>query len=88
MHKVNVIAITVKNTSRELDGKSFLSCPGTFLFCRFIIVCRCSDLIQLARNLHFNSDIRLELQTNIGDLKNVVVGTLKISKFVINVANE
>ena len=31
MQKVNVTAITVKNTSRELDGESFSNCPGTFV---------------------------------------------------------
>ena len=82
IQKVNVTAITVKSTSRELDGKSFLNCPGTFLLCRFIIVYRCSDLI------HFNSNIRLELQTNIGDLKKKSWKPVKISKFVINVVNE
>ena len=31
MQKVNVTAITVKNTSRRLDGESFSNFPGTFV---------------------------------------------------------
>ena len=31
MQKVNVTAITVKSTSRELDGESFSNCQGTFV---------------------------------------------------------
>ena len=38
MHKVTVTAITVKSTSRDLDGENFSNCPGTFLFYHFIIV--------------------------------------------------
>jgi len=30
---VNVSAIIVKSTRRELNGESFSNCPGTFLFC-------------------------------------------------------
>ena len=43
IQKVNVTAITVKSTSRELDGKSFLNCPGTFVK-QFSVINFCSDL--------------------------------------------
>ena len=43
IQKVNVTAITVKNTSRELDGESFSNCPGTFVN-QFSVISFCSDL--------------------------------------------
>ena len=42
MQKVNVTAITVKSTSRELD-ESFSNCPGTFVN-QFSVISFCSDL--------------------------------------------
>ena len=74
-------AITVKSTSRELDGKSFSNCPGTFLFPRLTIVYPCSDFIQLARDFNFNSNIKLELQGNALNLKQVVVQTVKKPRY-------
>ena len=43
MQKVNVTVITVKNTSRELDGESFSNCPGTFVK-QFSVINFCSNL--------------------------------------------
>ena len=37
MQKVNVTAITVKSTSRELYEESFSNCPGTFVKLFFVI---------------------------------------------------
>ena len=48
--KVNVTAITVKNTSRELDGESFSHCPGTFVI-QFSVITFCRDLTLLTRRL-------------------------------------
>lgn len=41
----------------------------------------------MTRNLNFNSKIKLELQRNIANLKQVVIETVKISNFVDNVVN-
>ena len=43
MQKVNVTAVTVKNTSRELYEESFLNCPGIFVK-QFSVINFCSDL--------------------------------------------
>ena len=49
--KVNVTAITVKSTSRELDGESFSHCPGTFVK-QFSVITFCRDLTLLTRRLY------------------------------------
>ena len=72
IQKVDVAAITVKSTSRELDWKSYLNCPGKFSFYWF----------------DQNSNKKFELQTNMVNLKQIVLPTVKISDFVVNVVKK
>ena len=43
IQKVDVSAITVKSTSRELDGEGFSNCQGTFVEW-FSVINVCNDL--------------------------------------------
>ena len=61
IQKVDVTAITVKSTSRELNEESFSNCPGT-LVKLFSVINFCSDLNYKTSK---SNTIEFELETNI-----------------------
>ena len=59
IQKVNVAAITVKSTARELDGESFSNCPGTFMR-QFSAINFCGDLSYHQTQLNSNKKVEIE----------------------------